>query len=169
MKKLAIAGGCLVVAAVALYLTFFRPSDEDKIKKCLSDFAKTVEVKEGDTILSRTSRMRTKMKDFVDEDVSVSVQELAISSRGRKKFEDDAAKAGLMYSDATVDFVGTKLKLDPGGNVATVDTTAVVSAKRGGERQGDRRDVHFLLRKDGDWKITSIDVMRADGAGAAPP
>ena len=161
-KKLAIAGGCLVVAAIALFLTFFRSSDEDKIKKCLSDFAKVVEVKEGDTILSRTSRMRTKFKDMVDEDVTVSVEELNIDVRGRKKLEDDAAKAGLMYATASVEFVGTKLKLDAGGNVATVDTTAVVTAIKGGERQADRRDVHFLLRKDGDWKITSIDVMRVN-------
>src|SRR5687768_16517178 len=159
-KKLTIAGACLVVAAIALYLTFFRASDEDKIKKCLSDFAKTVEVKEGDTIISRTSRMRTKFKDFVDEDVTVYVEELNIDVRGRKKLEDAAAKAGLMYSAATVEFSGTKLKLDAGGNVATVDTTAVVTANKGGERQADKRDVHFLLRKDGDWKITSIDVMR---------
>ncbi len=161
MKKYAIAGGCFVVAAIAIFLTFFRASDEDKIKKCLSDFGKIVEVKEGDTIISRTSRMRTKMKDVVDDDVSVNVEELHIDVRGRTKFEDDAAKAGLIYTTASVEFVGTKLKLDQGGNVATVDTTAVVTANRGGERQADRRDVHFLLRKDGDWKITSIDVMRA--------
>jgi hypothetical protein len=159
-KKIAIAGACLVVAAIALYLTFFRASDEDKIKKCLSELAKTVEVKEGDTIISRTSRMRTKFKDFVDDDVTVNVEELNIDVRGRKKLEDDAAKAGLMYSAANVEFVSTKLKLDAGGIVATVDTTAVVTATKGGERQADKRDVHLLLRKDGDWKITSIDVMR---------
>ena len=160
MKKYAIVAGCVVVAAVALFLTFFRASDEDRIKKSLSEFAALVEVKEGDTIISRTSRMRSRMKNYVDDDVTVNIEELSMDVRGRTKFEDDAAKAGLMYVSASVEFVGTKLKLDQGGNVATIDTTAVVTAKRGGERQADRRDVHFLLRKDGDWKITSIDVMR---------
>jgi len=160
MKKYAIVAGCVVVAAIALFLTFFRASDEDKIKKCLSDFAATVEVKEGDNIISRTSRMRSKMKDTVADDVTVNVEELHIDVRGRTKLEDDAAKAGLMYAKASVEFTGTKLKLDQGGNVATVDATAVVTANKGGERQADRREVHFLLRKDGDWKITSMDVMR---------
>jgi hypothetical protein len=35
---------------------------------------------------------------------------------------------------------------------------------RGGERKIDKRPVHFLLRNDSGWKITTIDVAtsRAD-------
>jgi hypothetical protein len=39
-----------------------------------------------------------------------------------------------------------------------VDGVALVTAIRGGERKVDKRDVHFLLRKDGAWKVSTIDV-----------
>jgi len=42
-----------------------------------------------------------------------------------------------------------------------VDALAVVTGERGGERRVDKRPVHFLLRKDGDWRITTIDVAPA--------
>jgi hypothetical protein len=154
----AVALGCLAVAAVALWLTFFRSSEEDLIKKVLGDFAKIVMVKDGDTILSRTARLRSRLKDVVDDDVRVNVAELSLDVRGRTKLEDDAAKAGLVFETADCELTSLSIKVDPVGTVATVDGVALVTAVRRGERKIDKRDVHFLLHKDGDWKITTIDV-----------
>jgi hypothetical protein len=157
-KKLGVVLGCVAVALVVLGFTFFRSSDEDKVRKTLNTFGQIVMVKEGDTILSRTARLRSRMKEVVDEDVRVNVSELNIDVRGRTKLEEDAAKAGLLYAKADVDFTSVSIKIDPQATMATVDAVALVTATRGGERQVDKRDVHFLLRKDGDWKITTIDV-----------
>ena len=173
-KKWAVVGGCVAVALVVLYFTFFRSSDEDKIRKTLTTFGQIVMVKDGDTILSRTARLRSRMKEVVDEDVRVNVSELNIDVRGRTKLEEDAAKAGLLYAKADVDFTSVSIKIDaPEATVATVEAVALVTSSHGGdprrvptppggsggERQIDKRDVHFLLRKDGaDWKITTIDV-----------
>jgi ketosteroid isomerase-like protein len=156
--RAAVALGCASVAAVALWLTFFRASDEDRIRRAISELAKIVMVKDGDTILSRMARMRTRMKEIVDDDVRVNVAELGMDIRGRHTFEEDAAKAGLMFQSADCEFTNLGIKVDPAGTVATVDALALVTAKRGGERKIDKRDVHFLLRKDGDWKITTLDV-----------
>jgi len=158
-RKWIISAGCAVVAAIAAYF-FTLPSDEDQIKKCLSTFASIVSVKENDTIISRTARMRSRMQEVVRDDVQVTVEELSIDVRGREKLEDDAAKAGLAYSDAECTFIGTKIEIDPAKTFAKVDATAVVTAKSGGERKVDKRDVHFLLRKDDGWKIDTLRVNR---------
>jgi hypothetical protein len=158
MKKWAVVVACAAVASVALWLTFFRASEEDQIRKTLGELAKIVAVKEGDTILSRTARLRSRMKDVVDDDVRVNVSELNLDVRGRHKLEEDAAKVGLMYQSADCDFSNLSIKVDPQGTVATVDAVAVVTASRGGERKADKRDVHFLLHKDGGWKVSTIDV-----------
>lgn len=161
MKRWGVVAVCVLVGAVALWLTLFRASDEDKVKTVLSDFAKIVAVKDGDTILSRTARLRSKLEGVVEDDVLVTVPELHVDVRGRRKLEDDAARAGALYQSAHVEIVTQTLTIDPAGTVATVDATALVTAVRGGDRRIDRRDVHFVLRKDGGWKISTLDVSPA--------
>ncbi len=160
MKKwLPIALACAAVAGVAIWLTLFRSSDEDRVKKTLADLATIVSVKDGDTIISRTVRLRSRLKEVVSDDVSVRVDELGMDVRGRQRLEDDAAKAGLVFQNADCTFVTTKMQIDPAATIAQVDATALVTANRGGERKVDKRDVHFLLRKDdGTWKVSTIDV-----------
>lgn len=157
-RKWMIAVACALVASVALYLTFFRTSEEERIRKVLDELARVVAIKEGDTIISRTARVRSGLRPLVDDDVRVNVGELNIDVRGRAKLEEDAIKVGLLYQRADCDLTNVRIKLDPQATVATVDAVARVTASRGGERQVDKRDVHFLLRKDGDWKISTIDV-----------
>lgn len=159
MRRPALVGlACALVAGVVLYFTFFRASDEDRIHKVLGELASIVSVKPNDTILSRTARLRSRMDRVVRDDVAVRVEELHVDVRGREKLEDEAAKAGLVYADAECTFVGTKIEIDPAGTFAKVDTTALVTARSGGERKLDKRPVHVLLRKDGDWKIDTLDV-----------
>ena len=156
-----IAIGCALVAAVTLYFTFFRESDENAIKRVLSQFATIVSVKDGENVISRTGKMRSKMKDVVTDGVSVNVAEMndhGWDVRGREKLEDSAVKVVLLYSNADCAIVMRKIEIDPAATFAKVDATALVTANRGGERKVDKRDVHFLLRKDGDWKIDSIVV-----------
>jgi hypothetical protein len=157
-RKWIIAVACALVASVALYLTFFHTSEEERIRKVLDDLTKVVAIKEGDTILTRTARVRSGLQPIVDDDVRVNVGELNIDVRGRAKLEEDAIKVGLLYQNGDCDLTNVRIKLDPQATVATVDAVARVTASRGGERQVDQRDVHFLLRKDGDWKISTIDV-----------
>lgn len=160
-KLWAVIGGCLAVAGIALYFTFFSSSDEERIRRVLDQLAATIAVKEGENILARTGRIRSQTKDLVEEDVRVNVEERALEVRGRKQLEDEAAKLGLLYQKADCTFASVKLKVDPHpteGSVATVDAVAILTATRGGDARADRRAVHFLLRKDGGWKITSIDV-----------
>jgi hypothetical protein len=157
-RILIVAAGCLLVASVALYVSFFRSSDEERIRAVIVELARIVSVKEADTVLSRAARVRGGMKNLVDTEVRVNIAELGLDIRGLRSFEEDAIKAGLMYQSADCEFASVTIKIDESRTTATADAVALVTANRGGERKADRRDVHFLLRKDGDWKITTIDV-----------
>jgi hypothetical protein len=157
MKKWVIAA-CALVGLVAVYFTVFRASDEDRIRATLAQFVRAVEVKPDDNILARNGRLKSKLGDIVDDMVRVDVSELGIGVTGRPAFIDEATKFGLVYTSATCELVGTKIAIDEAATTAKVDTTAVVSGLRGGESRTDKRDVHFLLRKDGHWRITTIDV-----------
>lgn len=159
MKKWTVVLACAAVAGVALYFTFFRSSDEERIRKALGELTAAVAVKEGDTLLSRTARLRSRMKGVVDDDVRVHVPELGVDVRGRKRLEEEATRVGLMFQTADCVLSSVSIRLDPAATLAQVDATALVTAKRGGERRVDKRAVHFLVRKSGgEWKVSTIDV-----------
>ncbi len=153
-----VIAACVVVASIAIGLTLFRSSDEDKIRATLTELGAIMAIKDGDTILSRTGRLRSRLPDVVDDDVRVDVRELSVDVRGREKLTAEAARVGLLYQKAEVDFTSVAIKIDPGATLATVDAVAVVTATRNGDRKLDKRDVHLLMRKDSRWKITTLDV-----------
>jgi hypothetical protein len=76
----------------------------------------------------------------------------------RQSLADSATKAALAFSSADCELTNMNIKVDDSATTAKVDALALVTGLRGGERKIDRRPVHFLLRKDGSWKITTIDV-----------
>ncbi len=161
MKKWAIAAGCAAVAAVALWLTVFRPSEEDRIRKVLDRFTKAVMVKRDDNILSRAARVKSELKETVADDVYVDVADFNIRVTNRAALAENATKAGLVFTTADCELTAMTVKVDEAATTAKVDALAVVTGERGGERKIDKRPVHFLLRKDGVWRITTIDVASA--------
>lgn len=158
MKRWHLVVGGVAVVAVAIYFGFFRVSEEDRVREVLEELARMVAVRDGDTVLSRAARLRGGMRELVDDDVRVSVVELGIDVRGRGRLADDATRAGLAFQSATVALARTTVTIDPAGTLAKADATALVTASRGGERRVEERAVHFLLRKDGGWRVTTIDV-----------
>ena len=161
MKKWAIVAACAAVAAVALWLTVFRPSEEDRIRKVLDRFTKAVAVKQDDNILSRAGRVKSELKETVTDDVYVDVADFSVRVTNRKDLTDNATKVGLLYNSADCELTSMTIKIDESATTAKVDALAVVTGERGGERKIDKRPVHFLLRKDGSWKITTVDVATA--------
>lgn len=160
-KKWAVAAGCALVAAVVVWLTL-HASDEDRIKSTLAKLVKAVMVKEGDNILSRTARIKSELKDAVAEDVRVDVPDLGIRVTGRQALVEKAAQAGLFFTSADCELVGTRILLDESRTMAKVDATAVFTGVRAGERRVDRRYVHLIVRKDGEWRVDTIDIRAAD-------
>lgn len=158
MKRWAIIAGCAVAAAVAIWLTLFRPSEEDRIRDVLNRFAKSVAIKRDDTLLSRAGRIKSELKETVADDVYVDVADFSIRVSTRKDLAEKAIQAPAVYTTADCELMGMTIKVDDSRTSAKVDALALVKGERGGDRKVDKRPVHFLLRNDGAWKITTIDV-----------
>lgn len=156
-KALAAAAIVIVTAVLAFFLS--RPSDEDQVKRTLDRLASAASVREDDNILARAARLKSELKETVDDDVRVDVPELGLRVTGRKKLVEDAAGASAVFGQASCALTQVKVQLDPSKTAAKADAVALVTATRGGERRVDRRDVHFLLRKDGAWRVTSVSVL----------
>lgn len=157
-SKLGIGAACALVAAVVLWFTIFRPSDEARIQKTLDRLAKAVSVRANDNVIARAGRLRSELKEVASDDVSVDVPDVSLHVSGREKVVDGATKAQMVFNSAAVELTGMTIKIDDAKTVATADGLALVTADRGGERKIDKRDVHFLLRNDDGWRVTSIDV-----------
>lgn len=162
MKKWTVAGACALIAAVVIWATVFRASEEDRIKETLGRLVKAVIVKEGDNIITRTARIKSELKEVVDDDVRVDVPDLHVSSTGRAAVVEKSAQAGVVFSSADCELTNMRIQIDEGTTTAKVDALATFTGVRGGERRIDRRDVHFLLRKGGQWRVTTIDVRAPD-------
>ena len=158
MKKWVVAGACAAIAAVVLGVTLTRPSEEDRIRQVLDRFAKAVAVKADDNILARAGRVKSELKETVADDVYVDVADLNVRVTSRQSLSDSATKVALAFSSADCELTSMTIKVDDSATTAKVDALALVTGQRGGERKLDKRPVHFLLRKDGAWKITTIDV-----------
>ena len=161
-RRVVLLGGAAVLVAALLAWFLSRPSEEQRVRATLERFVKVVAVKDGDNIIARTGRIRSGMKEIVDDLVHVEVPDLSLRVTGREALADGATKAGLVYSSADAELVGLEIKIDEPATTAKVDGTVLVAGVRGGERRIDKRRVHFLLRKDGDWRITTIDVAPAE-------
>ena len=157
-KKWVVAAGAALVGLIVLGVTMFRPSEEDRVREVLTRFTKAVTVKSDDTPLSRLGRIRSEFKEIVSDDVGIDLAELDVRVRGRAKVVEAATAAGLQFQSADCELVNMTIKIDERSTTAKVDAVAAVTAIRGGERKVDKRDVHFLLFKDGTWRITTVDV-----------
>ena len=154
-KSWLIAAACGIVALTIVSALVLRGSDEDRIRAVLVRFAKAVRVKPNDTLFSRNARLKSELKDLVDDDVRVDIDEIGIGVVGRPKLVEDVTKVGVMYGEASCDLDDITIRLDESKTTAKVDALAIVKT----QDKSEKRDVHMLLRKDGAWRITTLEVM----------
>ena len=155
MKKWAVAAACALVASIVLYVTVFRSSEEDRIREVVNRFTKVCEVKANDNVLMRAGRLQSTFEETVDDGVRVDIEELGMGISGREKLVENGTRAAGLYNEATIELSDIKIKIDDSKTTAKCDAVAQLKTKD----RSDKRDVHFLLRKDGGWKITTLSVM----------
>ncbi len=152
--------------AIAVYFVFFAGTDEEKIRKCVAELARAVEVKADDTnVVMRGARLRGKLAEVLTEDVHVSVEELQGGKvTGRDPLVQRAAAIPAMYRTLEVNVHDYDIKVHPSGAEASVGARATVSATpHGGDAKRDERAIDLLMRKDeGRWRVSSITVWGPD-------
>lgn len=156
--KAALAVGALVLVLVTWFVAS-RPSDEDRVKRALDRLASAASVRQDDNVIARAGRLKSEFRDVVDEDVRVDIPELGLRVTGRKKLVEDAAAASAVFGSATCLLTQVTVQLDPSKTTAKADAVALVTGSRGGEQRVDKRGVHFILRKDDEWRVTTISVQ----------
>jgi ketosteroid isomerase-like protein len=159
-----IAAGAAIVAAVLVWFFFFRASDEALVRDCVARAAAAVRTTEDDTNpLTRMARLKREMRECLDKDVRVSLQEVQgvpASITGREALANATAQALGMFEKASVDLSSVEVKLDDAHRSAQVTATASFDAtERGGRPRRERRDLSMLVVKGDDgWRITTVTV-----------
>jgi hypothetical protein len=157
--------GIAIVAigvAIAIWALFFRGSEEDRIRAAIVKAAAAVKVVPGENPVMRAARVKGDMADVIAKDVAFSVPELPSSDQGVGKGRDPLVGAAIsiasVFEEADVTVVFSQVTIDPGGSSASATTTVTLSGLRGGQRERDIRKVSFVLRKEGEWRISEITV-----------
>jgi len=158
-----------IAVLVAVWLAFFRSSDEARIRAQLAALAAAVKVSPDDMSanpIARFARINDAFKKLFDAEVRVSVPELTTLDQGRKPLAELATSAPRIFRSFEVDFSDIEIKIDDAKTSALVGATANISAvEQGNVTRADKRAVDFRFAKvDGDWIVTSLTVWPKDEA-----
>lgn len=154
MTKWGVVAGCVLVGALALYLTLFRTSDEDRVRAVLQRFTAACAIKADDNALARAGRLRSTFAETTTADVRVDVDEPRLALAGRDALVEAGTRAPAVYGQASIELGAVRVRVDEGKVMATADALALL---RGPDRS-EKREVHFLLRNDGGWRIATVAV-----------
>jgi hypothetical protein len=162
MKKWLIPAVLAVVTAVVVAVVVLMPSEEQKVKKTIERLALTVAPRPQANPAFELARINDAYKDILADRVEISIPEVPSGIPGsRRALAELTMTMGARYGEADVDVSDVTVKLDDSKTTAQVDCTAELR-ERGGSRREKRR-VHFALRNDDHWRITSINVAEREG------
>ena len=147
-----------VLLAIGIWALFSRGSEDDRIRQAIVKAAGAVKVVSGENPVMRAARVKGDLVEVMEKDVSFSVPELNDVGKGRDALIAAALGLGSVFEEADVTVVFSQVAIDPGGAGAAATTTVTLSSIRGGQRERDVRRVSFVLRKDGDWRISEVTV-----------
>ena len=168
-RRLALIALAAFGVVFAVWLVFFRSSDEALIRAKLAKLAVETRVTAEDTStnpIGRFAHVNDAFKTLFDRDVRVSIPEIPGVQSGRKDVAELVTNAPRVVRTFDVDFSAIEIKLDDSKAGALVGTTATINAiEQGGATRSDKRAVDFRFAKiDGDWLITSLTVWPKDEA-----
>jgi hypothetical protein len=170
MKRSILLGIAIAAALAVLYVIFFRPSDEARIRMQLERLALVVQIDAGEkSPMPRAARIQKEFAKIFTDDARATVEELEESLEGRDALVSAAVQLAGAYTSADVSFDKVTVRI----NVAAAEARAI--AKVTGVRQGqshklEEMRVRFTLKKlDGDWKIAKTTVGPSTAHDAPEP
>jgi hypothetical protein len=160
-----------IAIAVGVYLPL-RPSDESRIRRQLARLAAAVRITDADASASPVGRLADvngRLQPLFEQDVRVSIPEVASLHAGRAELAELLAGAPSSVRSFDVDFTSVTIKLDDARTTALVGATAHTRlVERDGVISRDRRAVDLrLVRKNGEWVVRTLTVWSPDDA--TPP
>ncbi len=150
------------VVLVALLAYFcFHPSEEKKIKKQLALLSEYASRERGENAFALARRLDQLGALFADRvDLKAPAYELS-GTHTRREIVHLAARAGMAFSQMTLEFQDVSVAISEGG-MAKVSATGrfkEISAK--GERGDEIQDLELTFQKGGEgrWLITAVEVV----------
>ena len=148
-------GAALCVAGLVWAL--LGDSNEEKIRARLAQLAHAVGSKQGENLAFRALRLKKAFQEGLDSDVRFSASELPAAS-GLDALARIAAGAPRLFGDFDVTIDGPEITIDEAAHQATVLSQVTLTGLSDQLRREARR-VRFTLReRDGEWRVSSIDV-----------
>jgi hypothetical protein len=152
----------LLALGAAFCLTVFGwlllgPSDAEKIEARLAQLALAVGSKPQENLAFRALRLKRDLREGLESDVRFTAPELQ-SARGLQELTQLAAGAPRLFGEFDVSIDDTEIAIDAPNHQATV-LSEVTLTGLSEELRRDARRVRFTLReKDGEWRVSTIDV-----------
>ncbi len=162
MKKSWLLGvvALVVVLGGVVAWTILRPSDEAKIRKVLERLVHAVEPRPNANPVFELGRVKGEFSEILTERVEVSIPDIGGVPSGRNELAQAAVAAGGRFGVGDLELSVSEIKLDEAHTRADVDS--IVRMKRQGSAlTREERRVHFSLRNDDGWRVTSVNVSAA--------
>lgn len=160
-KTLIAALGLVAIAAV--YVIFFRQTDEDRIRAQLSALAEAVTKHEGENEVLYALRVDKAFARIFTRDVELKVPEISEQSRPRKELAKLTVGASHAASKLSLRYQSIRIEIDRPMARAWVTGTVTVTASRGGgigAGDSESREVVIRFGKEDDaWRIASVSTV----------
>lgn len=159
MKRAPLLVLVLAALAAAIYMIFFRLSDEDRIRRRLDQVAYAVHIGPGEkSPISRAARIQKHFTEIFTQDATAIIEELDEGLEGRDALIAAAVQLGGAYTSATVSFDKVTVRINgPAAELRAIAT--VTGARQGASLRYEAMRVKLALRKiDGDFRVTSAVV-----------
>jgi ketosteroid isomerase-like protein len=155
-------GVVAVAAAIAAYVLAFGPDDDQRIRYQLTRLGSAISMNApSQSPLVALGHVQGELADLFDDEVRIHVPELPSLPTRRADLTRAWADASRPWQKARVSFEDVVVKLDDAKHTAIVTATVIFDGTQldGTHHQGRRAvNLHFLKR-DGSWRITSINTI----------
>lgn len=145
-------------AVAAVYVVFFRKTEEDRIKAQLVALAEAVHKEPGENEMLRAMRVEKAFVHLFTKDVELSIPEVSSGRRARHELATLTVGAGHAASKIGLSYEGLHIEIEKPAARAWVSCTAVVSAtlREGGGRLESREVVLRFVKEEDEWHISSV-------------
>ena len=156
---LMLAGG---LAALGAAYVLHRRSDEHQLRAASEDVARALGFDATrESSAARRARIEREFSRSIEPGVVVRVPDLPELGRGREKLLEKVIDTGG-FDGIDVALSDASISVDESGSTATLRARAKLSAAGATRRFDDMRSLRVSwVRRDGGWRITSIEVGAA--------
>ncbi|APR81709.1 Hypothetical protein A7982_07058 [Minicystis rosea] len=164
MNKQTWAAAVVLVGIAAVYVLFFRKTDEDRILEKLGALSTAVREDEGENLALRAARIERAFPHLFTKEVDLHIPDVAEGRNARTDLIPLAAGAAADESKLELRFSRAHVEVDRPAQRGWVMADAILLGT-GRDGTGHRESRPLALRfdmEDGEWKIADVALRSAE-------